>query len=232
MRDRFKPPSNLCYEIADFLSNQIIKGELKSDEKIREAELAKQLGVSRGPIREALQILERKRLVERKPRRGTRVVRMSSSSVDWLYDIIVELYGLVARGAAEHRTERDVAEMRRALSRIKGAATRGNLSDYYEALFHFALIGEKAAKNPLLEQMLADLEPLTRRMQFDSIKRHAEDLQRSVTFFEQTLQHIENGKPEMACKTIQEYTQEERKLALKNRRLSPSSRKKNDTKSI
>lgn len=182
MRDRFKPPSNLCYEIADFLSNQIIKGELKSDEKIREAELAKQLGVSRGPIREALQILERKRLVERKPRRGTRVVRMSSSSVDWLYDIIVELYGLVARGAAEHRTERDVAEMRRALSRIKGAATRGNLSDYYEALFHFALIGEKAAKNPLLEQMLADLEPLTRRMQFDSIKRHAEDLQKSVTF--------------------------------------------------
>jgi DNA-binding GntR family transcriptional regulator len=67
-----------------YLRNQIIKGELKADERIREAELAKELGVSRGPIREGLQILEIKRLVERKPSRGTRVVRMSSSYADWL----------------------------------------------------------------------------------------------------------------------------------------------------
>jgi len=232
MHNNFKPPSNLCYEIADFLSNQIIKGELKADERIREAELAKELGVSRGPIREALQILERKRLVERKPRRGTRVVRMSSSYVDWLYDIIVELYGLVAKRAAEHRTERDLVEMRRALTRIKGAATKGNLSDYYEALFHFALVGERAARNPLLEQMLADLEPLTRRVQFDSIRHHAEDLQRSVAFFEQTLHYIQNSNSEMACKKIQEYAQEERKLALKSGKLSPYSRKKINRKSI
>jgi DNA-binding GntR family transcriptional regulator len=216
MRERFKPPTNLCYEIADFLSNQVIKGELKSGEKIKEARLAEELGVSRGPIREALQILERKRLVERKPRRGTRVVKMSSSYVDWLYDIIVELYGLVAKRAAEYRTEHDLVEMRKALKMIKGAATRGNLADYYDGLFQFALIGERAAKNPLLEQMLGDLEPLTRRVQFYSIKRHAEDLQRSVTFFEQALRHIEDNNSEMACKTIREYAQDERKLALRS----------------
>jgi DNA-binding GntR family transcriptional regulator len=39
MRERFKPPTYLCYEMADFLSNQVIKGELKSGDKITEAKL-------------------------------------------------------------------------------------------------------------------------------------------------------------------------------------------------
>jgi len=218
MRHRFKPPNNLCYEVADFLSNQIIKGDLKSEEKIVEAALAEELGVSRGPIREALQILERKRLVERKPRRGTRVVKMSASYVDWLYDIIVELYGLTAKRAAEHRTERDIGEMRRVLKKMKEAAARGDVSDYYDALFQFALIGQRAAHNPLLEQMLVDLEPLTRRVQFDSIKRHSGDLRKGIHYFEKTLQYIENRDSELACKTIREYAQNEREIALKSKR--------------
>lgn len=217
----FKPSNNLCAQIAEYLSTQIIKGELKSGERIKEAKLAQELGVSRGPIREALHVLEKKRLVEMTPRRGARVTQMSASYAASLYDIIVELYGLAARKAAENRSNKDLQGIHHALKRIKDCANNGDVPTYYDAIFQLALVGEKAAKNPLLEQMLSDLEPVTRRVQFASLRYRTEDLKKSVAFFERFMQCVEAKDGEMACQTIRAYTQNERELALSNRRAPP-----------
>ena len=213
----FRPSDNLCAQIAEYLSTQIIKGELKSGERIKEAKLAQELGVSRGPIREALHVLEKKRLVDMTPRRGARVTQMSASYAASLYDIIVELYGLAARKAAENRSAKDLQGIRHALRRIKDCANRGDVPAYYDAIFRLALVGEMAAKNPLLEQMLGDLEPVTRRVQFASLRHRAEDLKKSVAFFERFLQCVEEKNGEMACQAIRAYTQNERELALSSR---------------
>ena len=217
----FKPSNNLCAQIAEYLSTQIIKGELKSGERIKEAKLAQELGVSRGPIREALYILERKRLVEMRPRRGARVTQMSASYATSLYDIIVELYGLAARKAAENRSSKDLQGIRHALKVIKDCANGGDVPAYYDAIFQLALAGERSAKNPLLEQMLSDLEPITRRVQFASLRHRTEDLKKSVAFFERFVQYTEAKDGEMACQTIRAYTENERELALRNRRSTP-----------
>ena len=214
----FKPSNNLCAQIAEYLSTQIIKGDLKPGERIKEAILAQELGVSRGPIREALYILERKRLVEMRPRRGARVTQMSASYATSLYDIIAELYGLAARKAAENRSSKDLQGIRHALTVIKNCANKGDVTGYYDAIFQLALAGEKAAKNPLLEQMLSDLEPITRRVQYASLRHRAEDLKKSVAFFERFVQCTEAKDGEMACQTIRAYTENERELALSNRR--------------
>jgi len=214
----FKPSDNLCAQIAEYLSTQIIKGELKPGERIKEAKLAQALGVSRGPIREALHVLEKKRLVEMRPRRGARVTQMSASYATSLYDIIVELYGLAARKAAENRSNKDLQGIRHALRRIKDCADKGDVPGYYDSIFRLALVGEKAAKNPLLEQMLSDLEPVTRRVQFASLRHRAEDLKKSVAFFDRFVQYTEAKDGEMACQTIRAYTENERELALRNRR--------------
>ena len=217
----FKPSNNLCAQIAEYLSVQIIKGDLKPGERIKEAILAQELGVSRGPIREALYILERKRLVEMRPRRGARVTQMSASYATSLYDIIVELYGLAARKAAENRSSKDLQGIRHALKAIKDCANKGDVPGYYDAIFQLALAGERSAKNPLLEQMLSDLEPITRRVQFASLRHRTEDLKKSVAFFERFVQYTEAKDGEMACQTIRAYTENERELALRNRGSTP-----------
>ena len=227
----FRPPDNLCAQIAEYLSVQIIKGDLKPGERIKEAKLAKELGVSRGPIREALHVLERKRLIEMRPRRGARVTQMSASYATSLYDIIVELYGLAARKAAENRSNKDLQGIRNAFRKIKDCAERGNVSEYYDAIFQLALVGEKAAKNPLLEQILSDLEPVTRRVQYASLRHRAEDLKKSVTFFKEFVRCAEAKDGEKACRTIRAYTENERELALRSRK-SLVSKKNNRTKSI
>lgn len=214
----FRPSNNLCEQIADYLGTLIIKRELKPGERIKEAKLAQELGVSRGPIREALHILENRRLVEILPRRGARVMQMSPAYAEWLYDIIVELYGLAARKAAENRTSKDLEEIRRALKRIKDCAEKGDISGYYDAIFQIALVGVKAAKNPLLEQLLSDLEPVTRRVQYASLRYRAEDLKKSVAFFEEFVRFAEAKDGEKACQTIRAYTENERELALRSRK--------------
>ena len=66
----FKPTLNLTEQIAEQLAEQIILGELNGQDRIQELKIAKAMDVSRGSVREALLILERRHLIEIVPRRG------------------------------------------------------------------------------------------------------------------------------------------------------------------
>lgn len=212
----FKASNNLDEQIAEYLSAQIIQGKLEPGERILEARLAEELGVSRGPIREALRILERKRLVKLIPRRGARITEVSAAYIEWLYDILNELYSLVARRAAENRTQKDLAQIRRSVKRIEDCAVRGDVPGYYDAIFEYASIGQQAARNPLLDQMLKDLEPSTRRAQFASLSLRTEGLKQNVAFFEHAARYVEEKNAEMASQIICAYVQNEKGFALKN----------------
>ncbi len=212
----FKASHNLDEQIAEYLGTQIIQGELEPGERILEARLAEELGVSRGPIREALRILERKRLVKLIPRRGARITEISAAYIEWLYDILNELYSLVARRAAENRTQKDLAQIRRSVKRIEDCAIRGDVPGYYDAIFEYASIGQQAARNPLLDQILKDLEPSTRRAQFASLSLRTEDLKQNVAFFEHAARYVEEKNGEMASQIIRAYAQNEKEFALKN----------------
>jgi len=212
----FKPWDNLDEQIAEHISSLIIKGELTPGERIREAKLAEDLGVSRGPIREALRILEGKRLVKLIPRRGARVTELSTSSIERLYDVLVELLTLTARKAAENRTKEDLARIRRALRKIETCAGKGDTSGYYDAIFEFFVASLIAAKNPLLSRLLRDLEPSTRRIQYASLARRKEDLKSNVLYFEQATKYIEDRNSETASQSIRKYAQNEKVSAVNN----------------
>ncbi|HUV53134.1 MAG TPA: GntR family transcriptional regulator [Dehalococcoidia bacterium] len=212
----FKPWDNLDEQIAEHISSLIIKGELTPGERIREAKLAEDLGVSRGPIREALRILEGRRLVKLIPRRGARVTELSTSSIERLYDVLVELLTLTARKAAENRTKEDLARIRRALRKIETCAGKGDTSGYYDAIFEFFVASLIAAKNPLLSRLLRDLEPSTRRIQYASLARRKEDLKSNVLYFEQATKYIEDRNSETASQSIRKYAQNEKVSAVNN----------------
>jgi len=226
----FRAVNGLNEQIAEYLSQQIIRGELKPGQRIKEAKVAEELGVSRGPIREALHILERKRLVRRLPRRGARVTDVSRSYVDSLYDLLIELYALTARRAAEHRTKQDLGSLRRALKKMRECAERGDVSKYYDAIFEFATAGLVAANSPVLAQIVSDLEPSTRRIQFASLSRRAGELRKTVAFFEDAFRCAEDRDAEGCSRIIRAYALNEKEYALRiwmnQNQGSPSSSKK------
>lgn len=90
-------------KIADQLRGQILSGEYQPGDRIREEQLAADFGVSRVPVREALQLLEQERYLVIRPRRGAIVDSPAPSSGHELMAIRSELEGMAARLAAERR---------------------------------------------------------------------------------------------------------------------------------
>ncbi len=215
---RFKVAKNLSEQIAGYLRVQIIRGELAPGERILEAKLAETMEVSRGPIREALRILEKTRLIELTPRRGARVTEMSPADIESLYDVLTELYALVAGKSAENRDPEDLQRIGEAVKGAASCAVSGDPAGYYDSIFAFADAIRKASRNALADQILGDLEPATRRTQFATLSQRIDDLAKNVTFFQKAARHIEKGNAEMAAQIIRKYAQNEKSFALRMQR--------------
>jgi len=197
------------------ISEKIIRNEIKPGERIMESRIAEEMGVSRSPVREALRILEKNRLVELVPRKGARVTEITAQHIEWYYDIYEALYALVAKKAAENANEKDRKDMWNALGVIITAAENGDVEAYYNGIFEFAAVGLQGAKNPLLAQMVVELWPSNRRIQFASLLRRADDLKKNVLFFKKASEYIEQKDSAKAEAVIRQYAHNERAFALK-----------------
>lgn len=123
------------------LSEAIVKGEYEPGAKLSEPRLAARYGVSRGPLREAIRRLEERRLVQRSPRQGVRVVTPSLEAAVELFKIREVLEGLAAREAARQCTPEDAAALRAMLAEHRKALERPDSMLYWQDTansdFHF-----------------------------------------------------------------------------------------------
>lgn len=98
--------------VIDRLRDMIMQGDLKAGEWLRQERLARELGVSHTPIREALKQLEIEGLVQHVPYRGVRVVEFSIEDVVDIYAMRSALEAIAASAAALCMTEEELAEVR------------------------------------------------------------------------------------------------------------------------
>ena len=98
---RFQAPESLSEQIAQHLGQRIVTGDLRPGERIQELKVAGELNVSRGSVREALLILQRRHLVDIFPRRGAVVSRLTPELVNSLYDIYIDLLCMLGRKVLE-----------------------------------------------------------------------------------------------------------------------------------
>jgi DNA-binding GntR family transcriptional regulator len=101
--------SEKAYEI---LSNLIIENKLRPGERLPEEQLAKTLGISRTPLREAIGRLVNDGLVTLEPRKGARVSTFELEDIMEVYDIRMVLEGLAVRLAAPHLDPQELTRLR------------------------------------------------------------------------------------------------------------------------
>jgi DNA-binding GntR family transcriptional regulator len=92
---------------------------LKPGERLKEGELARELGISRTPVREALLILQSEGLVDSMPNRGATVRAYAVDDLDDMYQLRAVLEGYAARRAAARISEEDVERLRRSCERFE-----------------------------------------------------------------------------------------------------------------
>ena len=117
-------PSNVEV-VAAALREAIINGRLGPGARIKEVPIARQLGVSRGPIREAIQLLEHDGLLKTEPNRGAVVPVVSSADVLEVYAMRASLGSLALHKLMLAEIELPIAALRRELQRFERAVTRG-----------------------------------------------------------------------------------------------------------
>lgn len=93
---------SLANDVVERIRRAIWSGRLAPDERLREEALAEFLGVSRGPIREALSQLEREGLVVRHPHRGAVVARLSPEDVYEVYSLRLAIERLAVKQAVRN----------------------------------------------------------------------------------------------------------------------------------
>lgn len=157
------PRATLASIVGERIRANITDGTLKPGSQLNEGELAATFGVSRGPIREALQRLVQEGLLRSEPHRGVFVPVMSD-------DDIVDIY--VAREALESAAIRRIvgsaksAGTYKALDRLVRAMEKAEANGNWDAVanydldFHTALVA--AAGSPRLERMFSTVMSETR----------------------------------------------------------------------
>jgi DNA-binding GntR family transcriptional regulator len=124
-------------QVLDTLRDAILDGELKPGQALTETDLATQLGVSRAPLREALQILNAEGLVETVPYRGTTVKHLSKLDVEELYSLRILLETFAIQRIIERQHQTDAVALRVIYQHMGDAAKTGGLRQVSEIDRHF-----------------------------------------------------------------------------------------------
>ena len=139
------------------LRRWIEDGVLEPGEVIRDGEIAARLGVSRTPVREALQALEQHGAVETLPGRSTRVTSITREDVALLYAPLAALHGLAAEIGTPYATTTDIDAMSEDNERLSAALDADDPLAARDADGDFHTILLRLAANPYLD---AAIEPL------------------------------------------------------------------------
>jgi DNA-binding GntR family transcriptional regulator len=136
------------------LRKAIHAGKLRPRQRIIEEDLAKELQVSRGPVREALLRLERDGLVVTTSRRGTFIRDISLAEIGVIFRMRAKLEGLCVRYMRENSSIDSAELLNRALKKLKTAAAKSNEEQFFHADMELHRTIWKASNQPLLYRTL------------------------------------------------------------------------------
>ena len=148
----------LSDQVKAFIVDAIMGGEFKPGDRIVESALARQLGVSQAPVREAIRDLARMGFLESEPYRGTSVRSFTPDELWEVYTVRAALEALSARLAATRLSDDDVETLERILDQMVDAGRRQDLERMTELDndFHETIL--QISGNSLLYQLWQTLQ--------------------------------------------------------------------------
>jgi len=144
----------LSEQVKDVIIEAIMSGELKPGQRVVESALARQLGVSQAPVREAIRDLVLMGFLETEPYKGTSVRSFTPEGLHEVYTVRAAIESLAARQAASRLTEDDVRTLRKILDDMieAGKNREADRMVHLDTEFHSTLV--RIPGNKLLSQLL------------------------------------------------------------------------------
>jgi DNA-binding GntR family transcriptional regulator len=200
--------------VREALREAILSGDLAPGTRLREEDIARQFGVSRTPVREALQQLRSDELVELHPNLGATVIRLSIEDTLAIYLVRESLEGLSARLAALRATPDDHMLLYRIIEEMETAiesqAKPGELS-ILNLRFHAEL--RRIANNRYLDRFLGQVEHAVHRFG-ETTFAYPGRRDASVAEHRAIVDAIAQGDPERAEELAVKHMREARQIRI------------------
>ena len=209
----FEPAVSLTEQIADHLATEIIFGRLQPSARIQELRVASDLGVSRGSVREALLILERRHLIEIIPRRGAIVSSLESKEIANFCELFTEVQVLFFSRLAAIQTL-DSNDFCQPLEDMGNAVVADNLVALLEARRAFLEVGLPLLDDFYLGSVLRGLIPAGLRLAHLAALHADHETRDTLRYHQALLDALVNHQQERVRELVHAYNGREKKLAL------------------
>lgn len=186
------------------LQRWIIDGTFQPGEKLIDAELADALGVSRTPVREALQLLEIQGLVEMHPGKDTRVTMIQKDDILHLYSTLASLHGLAAEMATPRIVPAQLEQLNGINAQFEEAIGSGQpyLAMEADELFHNLIVD--ISDNPYIASFSSSLQIHIRRFKYVFLKQPVHATSTSVREHEELIRALDNRDPVAAAEAMRQ----------------------------
>jgi DNA-binding GntR family transcriptional regulator len=202
----------LSDQVKDRILQWIFEGELAPGSRIVETRIARQLGVSQAPVREALRDLTTLGVIEMEPYKGARVRQPNRAELIEAMEVRGELEAIAARQAATRVTPELLATLEDITREMHELAEAGDAhaQAWANTRFHSTILA--AAGNKTLERLWSMLEPYART--YVTAMTPGTDLIWLGDRHLAIINALRNGDPELAAQTMREHARQAEDIVL------------------
>lgn len=166
-RPAFTVPESLAQMAERYLEAEIIEGRLAAGTRLNPEEIARQLNISKSPVREAMILLQREGLVTGKPRSVFIVSEIDLADIEEIYPIRASLNGLVVKSVMRSAAAAAiVASLGKCLEKMKPVVEAGDSLEYFHLSVDFYNLLVAACPNRRLSSMWNQLSKQVLRFRF------------------------------------------------------------------
>lgn len=199
----------LSQKVYRILKARIIKGDLKTGKKLLENKIAKQLGVSRTPVREAIKGLAAEGLVKLNPNQGVIIINVSIKDVKEVLQIRRVLEGFAASIAAEKTSQEETSKLEGIIKKMSSAISKPkpDTVTYSELNAEFHNLIMNVCGNKRLMEICNGLSNSDHRFRIRALRVNSERLKYSLEEHQKIVEALKRRDAEQATRLRQKHAE-------------------------
>jgi len=202
-----KDSKTIRRRIYEHLREQLLNGEISPRQHLIEAKIAKEIGTSRTPVREAFHSLELEGLIESIPRVGYVVKSISEQEVEEICEMRMAIEGVAARWAIEKAYKKLVEELEKNISVVEEKVSKGDVRAFVDMDARFHEIISKFSGSKRLLELAQTLRRHMLRYRIQSIYS-VDNVLRAINGHKGILRAIEKRNFEKVNKAIRHHMEQ------------------------
>lgn len=209
-----KNSKSIRQKIYGHIREQLLSGEIPPHQHLVEVKIAREIGTSRTPVREALHSLELEGLIEAIPRVGYVVKPIRESEVEEICEIRFAIEGIAVRWAMEKARQRLVEELRKNILLSEEKAIEGDPRAFIDMDSHFHEVIARLSGSKRLQELAQTLRRHMLRYRVQSIYL-TENVMRAIEGHKGILEAIEKGDMDDVQKAIKRHLEQSKRDVLR-----------------